>query len=232
MSLYVPQCALSANIIALKGETPHVDYKTAGHSRNAKPAEIQPLQGQVSQDQSQESADQDHTELKGGANSEQTNLGALTPASDSDAPYKLAIQKLQSGVKLSADDYRNLGIGTLGYEENRTYFQDRAEIEMVYKGSPAEAAGIQVGDVIIDSQHDDSKIDDPTVPRWAIRLAKAGTTAQVALMRHGKITMLSLTRVNIEDLPDTKMRHLWERIIDNLGHPPDGEYMIPKPDGN
>ncbi len=236
LSLQMPLSASANSAVGLQPETPRVDSSITANpgpvanlgafnplasaaggntttdqpaSQDSPPAEEKPLQGKVFENDSQASADKDQS----------SQMQPESPQSDNNPGYALAVQKLQSNIKLSADDYRNLGVGTLGLESVRTFFQDKAKVEQVYKGGPAEQAGIRVGDVLLDNNHDDSKVTNPTVPQWGITLARAGTVSDITLLRHGQPTTITLTRMNVEDLPDAKIRKVWEGIIDNLGHP-------------
>jgi hypothetical protein len=139
--------------------------------------------------------------------------------------YKLAAQKLSKGGNLSADEYRALGVGCTGLESYRTFFQKIANVTAVYAGSPAAQAGIRVGDQMICKIDNDAQARaNPSQPLWAVRFGKAGTATDVTLLRSGQPVTLTLIRMNIEDIPDSKARHMWEQVIRRLGYPEEGTF--------
>jgi C-terminal processing protease CtpA/Prc len=158
------------------------------------------------------------------------NLKSDTPLSDSDPAFQLVARKLAAGAELTADDYRSLGIGYLGYGLYRTFFQPVAKVESVDPGSPAQLAGIRKGDTIIVQHVDDSYAkDSPTTPRWMIQLRRAGVPVDVTVERHRKELTFHMVSINVEDIPDATVRSFWEETIRNLGNPGEGEYFIPQP---
>jgi hypothetical protein len=143
---------------------------------------------------------------------------------DPNSPYKLAARKLDSGAQLTSDDYRALGAGCVGYESDRTFFQDIAKVSIVYKDSPAEKAGIKKGDKIIDHENDDEARANPSQPRQEVTMGQAGTPADIILLRHGKKEKVTLIRMNIEDIEEPEYRRLWEKLVKRLGYPKEGTY--------
>ncbi len=138
--------------------------------------------------------------------------------------HALAEQKLADGVELTPDEYRSLGAGCAGYESERTFFKKIGKIVEVYPGSPADKAGIRVGDKIISNDSDEQAKSDPTQPLWSVSCGLVGTPVSVTLLRHNHPITLTLIRMNIEDIQDDKARHSWENIIRNLGHPTEGTF--------
>ncbi len=158
--------------------------------------------------------------LQGGVRKRQVLAGA-----DSSDLYSQAVKKLTSGIKLSAEEYRSLGAGCLGFESDRTFFQKIAIVSKVYPDSPADRAGIRKGDKLIDNNDaDEDAIDHPEIPRWRVTCGQAGTQAEVTVLRHKQPINITLTRMNIEDIADDDARHEWEKLIATLGYPKEGEF--------
>jgi len=137
-----------------------------------------------------------------------------------------AVKKFDAGQTLSAEEYRSLEAGTVGFEANKPFFQDIAVVTVVYKDSPADKAGIRVGDKLFDNEakEDEAAREDPTQPRQKVTCGKAGTPKDVTVLRGGKPVTLTLVRMNIEDIQETKYRHLWEQIVRRLGYPEEGSF--------
>jgi hypothetical protein len=139
--------------------------------------------------------------------------------------YKIAAQKLSTGAELSSDEYRALGVGCAGYEFDQTFFTTIGTVSVVYKGSPAEEAGIRKGDKLVDKLADnDQARAHPTVPQEVVTLDQAGTPVHVTVLRHRKPVRLTLLRMNIEDIQQDKYRHQWEQIVRDLGNPKKGTF--------
>jgi C-terminal processing protease CtpA/Prc len=160
--------------------------------------------------------------LQGGV----SKLRQLLDATEKSELYPIAVQKLTSGMKLSAEEYRSLGAGCIGMEYDRPFFQNRAIVSTVYKDSPADRAGLREGDTIIDNndQDDDDAKEHPEIPQWKVTCGQAGTDVTVTVLRHNKPVNITLTRMNIEDITNETARHEWEKVLSELGHPTEGEY--------
>lgn len=142
-----------------------------------------------------------------------------------DQLFRMAAEKLQNGYNLSADEFRSLGVGCVGYESYRKYFQNIAVVTAVYQDSPASKAGIKVGDKIVDNQKDNEFAHaNPQVKQVQIRLAQAGAPIDITVLRDGKPEKVTLIRMNIEDIQETKYRKMWENTIRRLGFPKEGSY--------
>jgi hypothetical protein len=70
----------------------------------------------------------------------------------------------------------------------------------------------------------------PDRPVWAVSCGQEGTTVHLTLLRHKEEIPIALTRINIEDLQDAKYRHVWEKIISDLGYPKGGTFSGPSMD--
>lgn len=142
-----------------------------------------------------------------------------------DNAFRLAAEKLQNGYNLSADEFRALGVGCVGYESYRKYFQNIAVVIAVYKDSPAARAGIRVGDKIVDNQKDNEFAKaNPHIKQVQIRLAQAGDPIEITVLRDGRPEKVTLVRMNIEDIQETKFRKMWENTVRRLGFPKEGNY--------
>jgi len=151
--------------------------------------------------------------------------GAERHVSSDDQLFRMAAEKLQNGYDLSADEYRALGVGCVGYESYRKYFQNIAIVTSVYRDSPAAKAGIRVGDKIVDNQKDNEFAHaNPHIKQVQIRLAQAGDPIDITVMRNGKPEIITIIRMNIEDIQETKYRKMWENTVKRLGFPKEGNY--------
>lgn len=146
-------------------------------------------------------------------------LQSQTAANADAGLYALAVQKISSGQELSCDEYRSLGVGCVGLESDRTFFQSIAKVTAVYRGSPAEKAGIHVGDRLVaaDTDIDEQARANPSQPLWSVLLERAGTPQEVTVLRRGTPEKIALIRMNIEDIENTKIRRMWEKMVSNLG---------------
>jgi hypothetical protein len=134
--------------------------------------------------------------------------------------YKLAVEKLGTGVKLTAEDYRNLNVGIVGMEAVRTFYTSKYKVIRIVKGSPADLVGIKIGDTYKkDDSFDDSKVKDPTVPAYMFSCGLAGEEQDYTMQRHGKTLQFHIVKMNMEDLPELKDRHQLEHLVSQTGFP-------------
>jgi C-terminal processing protease CtpA/Prc len=151
---------------------------------------------------------------------------ARANAAVSDDTFNLALQKLKAGTKLSADEYRSLHVGCGGYEGYHVFFQKTTVITKVYKGSPADKAGICIGDRIIEEdQETAAAYAHPTVPLWQVKFGQEGSLVTVTILREAGPVRVTLARMNIEDIEEEHYRRQWERIISELGFPDEGTFV-------
>lgn len=169
------------------------------------------------------------------------------------AIYDQAIQKLAHKAKLSQAQYRSLGVGCIGLEWSYPSV-GRPKVTAVYKGSPAEKAGIRLGEEIyqeielreageksqtnlqsqtnerIQSGSDTKGTSNqgkerPKDPTPAhFTLMREGTEQEVTVVRNGQPVKFILHRMNIADLPDKQARLKWQKVISSIGVPQDGFY--------
>lgn len=141
---------------------------------------------------------------------------------------KAAIKKLKKNrVPLSAEEYRSFGVGCVGFETYRSFLSRLSTVEAVYAGSPAEKAGIREGDKI---QYDDDDEagrvhPNPFISTWAVTLGQEGSQVNFTLIHGHEKTKMSLSRMNIEDLPDPTERHQWEQMIRHFGNQTEGTFV-------
>ena len=145
------------------------------------------------------------------------NLQTEQPAGDA---YKLAVQKLSSGAKMTAQDYRNLGIGVNGIDAEKFANQKYAKIIRVYPGSPADLAGIRVGEKLVWKHDKDFRPGDHV----SFTFKKDGEPMTVTVIRHGQPVDIPLICQNMEDIRVDRIRHEWEGVAQRLGYPDAGAY--------
>lgn len=149
------------------------------------------------------------------ANADAVKLQAENAAAQA---FEAAAQKISQGIKLTADEYRALEIGVTGIEAQVGMFSRYATIISVYRGSPAEQAGIRPGDEEVVSAAADKARHDPFHAPLFLNFDRAGTPMDVTIKRHGKLIPLTLIRMNIEDLEDTHARRHLEEMIRRVGY--------------
>jgi hypothetical protein len=228
--LLMPLLVHAGEAVEIKSETPGLDTSSPNNSQSApEPSQSTKLYGKVRENRKLLDG------LDAGQNPRQdlnaTDSGAdLQSAKASPAAediYTLAVKKLSSGGELSADEYRSLGVGCGGLEIYRTFFQNVGKVIEVYRDSPADRAGIRVGDKVIQDERDDEAKANPEQPLMELSLAKAGTPEYVTVQRDGVPVTITLIRINIEDIQEAKFRHKWETMIRNLGYPTEGTFIWP-----
>lgn len=154
------------------------------------------------------------------------NGNARANAALSSDTFNRALQKLKARTKLSTDEYRSLHVGCVGYEGYHVFFQKTTVITKVYKGSPADKAGICRGDRIIeDDQEPAAACAHPTVPLWQVKFGQEGSLKNVTILRKDGPVKVTLARMNIEDIEEEHYRQQWERIISELGFPDEGTFV-------
>jgi C-terminal processing protease CtpA/Prc len=161
----------------------------------------------------------DGTTLRSAAESNQSQQ-QTSPASES-IKFELAATKLSSGADMSQDDFRDLGIGTLGFTANQSNFDRYPRVNAVFAGSPAEAAGVRIGDIVLSSDSIQNVVPGSWEQTgWKFHFDHAGTKSQLTVKRGRETLNFTLTRMNIEDLPDPKLRRMYEekaKALDSSG---------------
>ncbi len=91
----------------------------------------------------------------------------------------------------------NINLDYVGIGVMYTNYNDVAEIERVYKNSPAEIAGIHVGDIIV--QVDDVRITAETIDDLkSYVVGEEGTVVLIKVLRDGKETSFPVTRAAVD----------------------------------
>jgi len=141
--------------------------------------------------------------------------------------YALAVQKLSQRQKLTAEDFRSLDIGILGYDSDQTFFQSIGKITRVYADFPAEQAGIRAGDKEICTEADPdlaAEQANPQQARWQVHFHKVGVPIEVTILRNKQPLKLTLITKNIEDIKEPKIRRMYEQMVLDLGYPKEGTF--------
>ncbi|HEY9758015.1 MAG TPA: PDZ domain-containing protein [Oculatellaceae cyanobacterium] len=142
-----------------------------------------------------------------------------------DAIRALAVDKLRQHLNLTAEEFRSLRAGCVGYESNRTFFQPVAKVSVVYADSPAYKAGLRKGDQLLSKDKDPEAEADPSLPLTAVICGQEGDPVTITVLRHGQEVKLTMNRMNIEDIKEAKYRHQWEELIRELGYPKEGSFI-------
>ncbi len=142
--------------------------------------------------------------------------------------YQLAATKLSGRAKMAADDFRALQIGVTGCELVQQPDEPYSKVERVFPGCPAEQAGLKVGDLVVSGEPSNGFLSQKTTrPAWAFTGGRAGTKVDLGVLRKGKVVTISLTRMNIEDIPDPKIRKTFEKMAQRLGPSGEGTVALP-----
>jgi C-terminal processing protease CtpA/Prc len=140
--------------------------------------------------------------------------------------FRAALKKLAGREAMTSQDYRDLGVGIMGCETYEIPGEPLARVDGVMPGSPAEQAGIHVGDYkVLDNEHR-QQVKKLHHDVYAFFGGKAGTKEDWTFLRDGKAFTVTMTRMNIEDIPDAKLRHQYEEWADKLG--PSGYVLLSK----
>lgn len=145
-----------------------------------------------------------------------------------EALFKLAVDKLVHHEKLSADEYRVLGFGTAGFECDNHFNSKWSTVSTVYKDSPADRAGIRVGDKVLLPIGQEARADhdaNPTQELFAVTIKREGDKFNLHVLRDGMEVPLTLVDMNVEDIKESRYRKMWEGIIRELHFPDNGDFL-------
>jgi len=145
------------------------------------------------------------------------------PASPSQ-PERPTLRGLGGGMfgfrrRLSAEEFRQLQYGIAGMVSFKFIFGKSSMVLKVFPGCPAEQAGIQRGDQIIRINDVENKRTDAQREFWNKVDGPAGTPVDITVLRHGQKITFHLIRMNIEDIPDDRLRREFEDLLQSLGAP-------------
>lgn len=123
------------------------------------------------------------------------------------------------GKRWTSEVYRSLNYGILGVVMVRHPFSKTERVGEVFPDCPAALAGIKTGDIVV--SYANHVIDGHETQRstWHTADGAAGTHVDYVVRRHGTEIKFDLTRMNIEDIQNSHIRRLYERMLSHLGPP-------------
>jgi C-terminal processing protease CtpA/Prc len=125
-------------------------------------------------------------------------------------------------AKLSSDDYRKLEFGITGFSSTKS--GKYPVVNQIYKGCPAEEVGLKFGDVMLRANGREFRKTDEQGDFWRIMDGRAGTKVALTVRRGDSIITFHLKRMNIEDIPNARVREKFEKLLRKYGPPSfDGE---------
>ena len=122
--------------------------------------------------------------------------------------------------KMSAEDFRRLEYGVLGLQAyNKILVPTLPVVTEVFPTCPAANAGIRPGDVLVSEDGHNYRPGASQKEVWATLGGKAGTKVSLTIRRHGQLFTFHLTRMNIEDIEDKRIRRTFEDVLRHYGPP-------------
>ena len=189
----------------------------------AEPAPRRYLQGEVTKHGSIEGSAATDTNLQPNLNGQASDgspqLQGQTGTTDTATLYAQVEKKLDLGKHLTAEEFRSLGAGTYGIDATQTYYTRTAKVIRAYKDGPADRAGIKAGDTLIQDFTAAPRGGDPTRAEYDFSCSRVGDAKDFKVRRHGEILTFHLIAMNIEDIQETSIRHMYERLIEKTGFP-------------
>ena len=132
----------------------------------------------------------------------------------------LRVLNFAGANRLSAEECRKLEYGIIGVIVTATPPLDNdLKITHLLADCPAELAGMQEGDIVLQAGNHVFNRGDGQKEFWQVVGGKAGTPVDIKVLRNGEKLTFHLTRMNIEDLKDDNMRHVFEAMLSELGPP-------------
>jgi hypothetical protein len=184
------------------------------------PAQTITLQGKVHRNDTGLSGT--NTEQNGAGSQEETRK-LSAEAKDSAESQKLSGATSDAppvslrGRKMTAEDFRNLNYGILGFEITKSLWTGKQTVDEVYPGCPAALAGIRLGDVEVQTNDHVWTKGDYQRENWHIGSGQAGTPADVTIRRNGQLITFHLIRMNIEDIQNDGLRKDYENMLRKYG---------------
>ncbi|MBS2002046.1 MAG: PDZ domain-containing protein [Cyanobacteria bacterium SZAS LIN-5] len=132
------------------------------------------------------------------------------------------------GRRWTSEEYRNLNYGILGVVMVRHPFSKTERVAQVFPDCPAALAGIKPGDIVV--KYADHVVDGHENQRttWHTADGIAGTHVDYTVRRRGQLITFDLIRMNIEDIPNSSIRRMYERMLRDLGPPGVAEETLRK----
>jgi C-terminal processing protease CtpA/Prc len=138
------------------------------------------------------------------------------------------VRKLENHEQLSADEFRSLGIGVIGLDAVQQCDERYETVTRIYTDSPADRAGIRVGDKLVARSSRDVTASwraHPLQKEYVVRFDKEGIGRDIVLLRHGERIRVRLVPMNIEDIEEPDLRQFWEQTAYQLGEPQSGIFF-------
>lgn len=145
-----------------------------------------------------------------------SSLFNITLTTD-DTDQQLTLQNRRP--KLSPDDFRKLNYGVIGLTLMSFLDGRQSVVTGVYPTCPAALAGIARGDIMYEANGYRFKPGDDQRVLWQVCAGKADTPVDVTVIRRGQPITFHLTRMNIEDIQDKRVRTQYEMLLSALGAP-------------
>jgi C-terminal processing protease CtpA/Prc len=190
------------NTLAATSEDPDLKAQQPTLETQAPTEMVAPLQGTVS---------------KTGTGEEQKLEGGVGQQASEDKKWHL--KSLAHKHKLTSEDYRNLEFGITGFVSTKLLFSAHPVVTELFPGCPAEQVGIRLGDHIIQANDHAFTWRDMQRQYWRYLDGRAGTIVDLTISRKGQPMTFKLTLMNIEDVPNDKLRRMYERMVRALGAP-------------
>jgi hypothetical protein len=189
-----------------------------------------PLQGRINQNDMDQAGDATGRPLSGDA----SNSAPLNGDAQDNANANLRMLVPQSGSglfhlserKYTAQEFREMNYGVIGIVCLRPIFGGKQTVIAVYPGCPAALAGIRPGDVEVQADSHVLGNFESQRSTWNTTDGEAGTPVDITVRRGHDLLTFHLIRMNIEDIPEQRVRRAFERLLEKLGPP--NKQSVPK----
>lgn len=122
--------------------------------------------------------------------------------------------------KLSSEDIRKLNYGVIGLVAySKILIPTLPVISTLFPSCPAAEAGVRPGDVMIKAGDYTFHRGDSQKEVWQALGGRAGTKIDLVVKRKRELITFHMQRMNIEDIPNKRIRHLFESILQQYGPP-------------
>ncbi len=122
--------------------------------------------------------------------------------------------------QMSSEQFRKLEYGVIGLDAVLQLDGTSGPVvRHLYPSCPAELAGMQPGDRIVQAQDHIFKPGEGQRVLWNIVGGKAGTPLDVTVLRQGQPITFHMVRMNIEDIQNERIRRMYENLLSALGPP-------------
>ncbi len=107
-------------------------------------------------------------------------------------------------------------------------FSSAERITQLFPNCPAVQSGLKPGDVVVQIADHVLSGQETQKTTWHTADGVAGTHVEYTVKRHGQLLTFDLTRMNIEDIQNDRIRRMYERLLRQLG-PPDKNKLEQQP---